>query len=170
MFLLIISSFANAQDETRRYRQAYEYLNSCEIVKDIDKKACRRGDFSTLNVYDSIQPLSLLILNPDIIEDDLANENDDVTMFITNHDMNNNFNPYPVDDLFMKSSSDFYVVFSKPADNYLLAEVVIKKKEMKREELTYDKLIEFNRSIGFLFIFDNEGKLLKVRKSINHYN
>jgi len=165
--------FGQSTNDETKYLNAYEYLNSCEVVKKLCKKGCKKNaNLIPINVLDSIYPISILILDNQIIEENLIkNEGENIAEFIVRYDRENDFEVFTNTDLFPQNDkSSVYVVFSKPNENHLLVEMMVNGYNLPESKLTHLKLTEFNKSLGFLFVFDNNGEIKQVFSSLNQYN
>lgn len=179
VLLMSILVLFSCPKEKSMYKEAYAYLNTCEHLKELDKKICKNKStiHFPINVISEVYPLSILIFEHEIIENSIIpniNTNQsDVNEFITMFDSEHNFEPFEsneIKELFaINEKSQIYVAFSKPIGNLLFAELAFNLHE-KSEVKSIKELTRFNRSLALLFIFDENGQLIEVKKTLNQYD
>ncbi len=165
------SGFGNNE----KYIEAYNYVNNCKHARHLNSKICKMPIQFPVNVISEIYPLSVLILGDQIIKDKLLSldkNNLKLSDFVTKFDKTNDFEPYINNELSSlfptNTKSQLFIAFSKPIGNILFAELAFSNKDTKVKSIK--DITQFNKSLAFLFIFDENNKIKKVYYNVNHYN
>ncbi|MDD4729996.1 MAG: hypothetical protein PHN55_14755 [Dysgonamonadaceae bacterium] len=179
LFLTLVLQLVFPEMEKQQYKEAYSYINNCENLKELDKKICKEKNSMQfpVNVIKEVYPLSVLIFGNEIIENDIMSDvgakNNKINDFVTEFDKENKFEPVD-NEMFEKlfsnnPKSQLYVAFSKPIGNMLFAEIAYNLNPNVEIKSIKD-LTTFNKTLALLFVFDENGKIKKVKKHINQYN
>ncbi len=175
-FLLSFYFQGVPENDHQKYFEAYEYINECANLKELDKKVCKTERHFPVNVINEIYPLSLLIFNNEIIEEHLYTDKSKykkINDFMVGYDQESDFEPYvdkELSKLFSNNEkSQLYVAFSKLKNNMLFAEVAYNVQSLE-DVKSIKEITSFNSSLAFLFIFDENDKIKKVCTNKNQYN
>ncbi len=170
-FLISVSINANAQSSdtsvfNKLYESAYMFLSNPKNLKKADRffKKIPKRNYPP-NVLYELYPVSLMMLSKttisEVIKPDTVTENR-IGEFIVQYDRENYFEPVKYfSELEFKENdkSQLYIVFSRPKDNYLLAELHIDYYGNK--PLNYQSFSKIGSYFKILFEFDENGKVKK---------
>lgn len=169
--LISIRVYANAQItdssvSTKRYESAYMFISSPKNLKKADKifKKISKKNYPP-NVLYELYPISLMMLskkaiNETIRPDTIAESR--IGEFIIQYDRENYFEPvkyFSEIEFKENDKSQLYVVFSKPKEDYLLAELHIDYYNNKPSN--YQSFSTIGSYFKFLFVFDESSKVKK---------
>jgi hypothetical protein len=170
--LISISIYTNAQItdssvSTKRYESAYIFISNPKNLKKADKffKKISIKNYPP-NVLYELNPISLMMLSKkainEIIRPDTIVESR-IGEFIIQYDKENYFEPvkYFSEIEFKKNDrSQLYIVFSKPKEDYLIAELHIDYYNKKPEN--YQSFSTIGSYFKMLFVFDESGNVKKL--------
>jgi hypothetical protein len=153
---------------SEKYQSAYHYVSSPKNLKRIGKVFRKmREDAYPPNVLPEIYPVSIMMLDKSIIEKELKPDTGNLARmttgeFIIFYNKENYFEPagFVQTSFPANKKSQVYIVFSKPKEDYLLAEVHIDY--YNKKPLSYQSFSQTGSFYKLLFTFDDEGKVKKL--------
>lgn len=169
--LIFFGVYANAQftDSSvinKQYQSAYKFISNPKKLKKADRvfKKISKKNYPP-NVLYELYPISLMMLSKktigEVVRPDTIAENR-IGEFIIRYDKENYFEPvkqFSELDFKQNDKSQLYVVFSKPKDDYLLAELHIDYYNNKPS--SYQSFSKIGSYFKILFEFDENGKVKK---------
>ncbi len=151
----------------KKYLSAIKYVSKSKNLKNADnffKKISKRN--YPPNILTEIYPISLIMLNKNVIEEVIKPDTGNfskikVNEFILLYDKEHYFEPenyFKDDSCFKNKKSQLYLVFSKPEEKYLLAELYVDYYNNKPSD--YQSFPKFGSYFKIVFLFDDNYRVI----------